>query len=237
MLSPVSWRRMGRGARRALVGSGVVAVSVAAVAVGQSGSRDEAPTPASDREVSQGVQPDQARSFAVFARERTRADEMPAEARRQVGNSRHSGRNIDHSRAISTPSGRGWAVPGNGAICLVVPDPVDGYGISCLDTDRAATHGLMAMLVSPSAPEVANVTMLSPRGSCVVLTKEDGAQRELRADASGVVATAIRDGVKVTVETAAGSNSLDLPRLGGPEGKGVADCGDGVYVDERAPCP
>lgn len=222
--------------KRALASAALIAASAATVAVGQPGERDAMPSPLSNRGVAADVQADQARNFAIFARARTAADAMPASARAQVGNSRHSGRNIDLSRAVATTTGRGWAVPGNGAVCLVVPDPVDGYGIACQNTDRAVTHGLMAMLVSPSAPEIANITMLSPRGSRVFATTEDGEQRELRAGADGVVSETLKDGVKVSVQTRSGTNSLDLPILPAPAGAG-AGCGDGVYVEENTPCP
>lgn len=226
-----------RQAGRALAGGALVAAVTAAVAVGQSGERDGMPSPSSNRSVASGVQADQARNFAIFGRARTSADAMPAAAREQVGNSRHSGRNVDLSRAIATTTGRGWAVPGNGSVCLVVPDPVDGYGITCPNTERAATHGLIAILVSPSEPEVANVTMLSPRGSRIFATLENGQRRDLRADADGVISERLEGGVKISVQTRSGTNTLDLPDLSMPTGGGVADCGDGVYVDEKAPCP
>ena len=69
------------------------------------------------------------------------------------------------------------------------------------------------------------------------MTSKDGAERELPADADGVVSAALEDGVKISVVTSAGHHSLDLPLLPAPERGGVADCGDGVYVPEKAGCP
>lgn len=94
----------------------------------------------------QSVQAEQSARLAVFERARTQADEMSPEARRQVANSTGSGRNMELSRAIRTPTGRGWAIPGDGTICIAVPDPVDGFGVGCVPTEQAARQGAAVIM-------------------------------------------------------------------------------------------
>ena len=99
------------------------------------------------RLVVSSVQADQAAGFSVFGRDRVPRDEMSDGAVAQVGNSTRSGRNAGLSRAVRTPYGRGWAVPGNAYAWLVMPDPVDGFGITCSTTAHALSHGLIGLLI------------------------------------------------------------------------------------------
>lgn len=193
-----------------------LALIVVGVAVGVAGAQDStssgtALTASTYRPVVGSVQQDQAKKFAVFARERRATDDMPSQAKDQVGNSTHSGRNVDLSRAISTPTGVGWAVPGNNAVCLVVPDPVDGYGITCSDTGDALKRGVVAILVSSNRPGAANITMLIPRDSRVTATMKDGQVRALEADSDGVVSAALVGAKTISVITAAGTERLAMP--------------------------
>ncbi|WP_324910795.1 hypothetical protein [Baekduia sp.] len=67
---------------------------------------------------------------------------MPADVVAQVGSSGRYGRNAALARKISTPTGDGWVIPGNGYVCIAVNDTGYGWGTSCVPTDFAAEHGL-----------------------------------------------------------------------------------------------
>jgi hypothetical protein len=87
------------------------------------------------------VQPDIRASFALF-RDRP-ASAMPEDVAAQVGSPARFGRNPDLARAIKTVTGTGWVIPGNGYLCIVMPDPVDGYGTTCEPTGAAVRQGLI----------------------------------------------------------------------------------------------
>jgi hypothetical protein len=164
-----------------------------------------------ERLVVTSVQADQAAGFAVFARTRTQADAMPDDVAEQVGNSTRSGRNVALSRAVRTPYGRGWVVPGNEHVCLVMPDPVDGYGITCSDTAHALTHGLIGLLISSDSPNVAAVTMVLPRNSTAHVAFKDGRTETLFVDGDGVVSTTVMGARSLSVETGSGDARTALP--------------------------
>lgn len=67
---------------------------------------------------------------------------MPAEVAEQVGSSERYGRNPALARKISTPTGDGWVIPGNGYVCIAVNDTGYGWGTSCVPTDVAVERGL-----------------------------------------------------------------------------------------------
>jgi hypothetical protein len=52
------------------------------------------------------------------------------------------GRNPAFAREIETTTGPGWVVPGDGYLCIVVPDPIDGYGTSCNETKDVVRRGI-----------------------------------------------------------------------------------------------
>lgn len=83
-------------------------------------------------------------SFAIF-RDRP-ATPMPADVAEQVGSPRRYGRNPNLARKITTVTGDGWVVPGDGWLCIAMPDPVDGFGTTCLPTQIAAARGLHVAL-------------------------------------------------------------------------------------------
>ena len=163
------------------------------------------------RPVVASVHDDLRNGFDVFARPRRSADEMSVQAREQVGNSVRSGRNVALSRAIATPTGTGWAVPGTGAICVVVPDRIDGYGVTCSETKDALTRGAVAMLIAPNAPETVQFTMITPRDSSVEAVKADGRIEVLDADVDGVVSATLIGAREVRVRTPTGRSSLTMP--------------------------
>lgn len=162
-----------------------------------------------DRPVVTAVQTDQAAAFAVFQRGARAGDSPTAAVTEQVGNS--FGRNLDLSRAIATPTGPGWVIPGNEVICLVIPDPVDGFGVTCNDTETARDNGLVAMMVSPTTPDRAQVTLLTPRRSSARAVAANGSETPLAVDSDGVVNATLPLGGHIALRTAGGPRQIHLP--------------------------
>lgn len=96
------------------------------------------------------LQPAIVEHFALF-REKPAAV-MPDDAKQQIGSATRYGRNASLARAIKTVTGTGWVIPGDGYLCIAVPDPVDGYGTSCLPTEDAVRQGL-ALTLSGNMPD------------------------------------------------------------------------------------
>lgn len=128
------------------------------------------------------VQADQARALRVLRRERRAGDALPADAAAAAGPGRF-GRNPGLSRAVRTATGTGWVVPGDGVVCLVVPDPVDGYGTSCAPTDVIGDDGLT---VGVAGDDAASATTLVPDGATVVVEDDRGRRSQVTPDANGV---------------------------------------------------
>ncbi|WP_210491899.1 hypothetical protein [Patulibacter sp. SYSU D01012] len=154
------------------------------------------------------VQPDQAETLQALRRPQRASDAIPADVAAAAASPAKFGRNPDLARAISTPTGKGWIVPGDDTVCVVVPDPVDGYGTSCSPTDTVAATGLTLTMVGKDATKAVTVV---PDGAEVVATEPDGDRRALRPDASGVVAVSDAQADKVTVVTDEARRSTPLP--------------------------
>lgn len=127
--------------------------------------------------------------FALFRDQP--ATGMPADAVAQVGSPGRYGRNPDLAREIETPTGPGWVIPGNGYLCIAVPDPVDGYGTTCLPTDVAAQQGLSIRLWGDLPSGKTAETMLVPDGASAVVSEPGAAAVAVPAD--GGVADALTD--------------------------------------------
>jgi hypothetical protein len=198
------------------LGGAVMVVPVAAAARPSASSNTAPIAPAwlaRDVAIVQNVQAAQSEHFAVFRRARTAADAVPPAAKAAVGDSRASGRNLALSRAIRTPTGRGLVSPGDGTICLSVPDPVDGYGVTCGETVQVVKKGLALMMISPERPDVAQVTLLLPDGATAENVARASRTTALRPDADGIVATEVATGGSITVDSASGSRTLTVPSL------------------------
>lgn len=137
------------------------------------------------------VQPDQAQSLKVFRRAHRPSDDMPADVAAAVGPGRF-GRNPALARAIKTPTGTGWVVPGNGTICLVAPDPVEGYGVTCSPTGVVQTDGIT---LGNATEDRSTAVTLVPDGSEVTVVDDDHTSEAATPDSSGVVA--VTDAEKV----------------------------------------
>jgi hypothetical protein len=101
-------------------------------------------------------------NFALF-RNRA-ASGMPGDAEVQVGSAVRYGRDASLARAIDTVTGTGWMIPGDGYLCIAVPDPVDGYGTSCVPTDVAAERGVAISLVGNLPGDKVAETVVVPDG-------------------------------------------------------------------------
>lgn len=154
------------------------------------------------------VQPEQARTLAVLARPQRASDAVPAEVATDAAGPGRFGRNPELSRAITTPAGRGWVVPGDDVICLVLPDPVDGYATTCGPTQTVAAKGLTLALVDEQATTA--VTVVPPDAE-VVATTPEGDRETLEPNASGVVAVSDASADKVTVVTDEGRSTTNIP--------------------------
>lgn len=147
-------RNMKHGIATIAVASAVVAAGAGWAVAGSSEGQDsdalrlalEAPKPT----VAVGeLQSEILENFALF-RERA-AGNMPEHIAEQVGSPERYGRDPALARAIKTVTGTGWVIPGDGYLCLAVPDPIDGYGTSCVPTEVAVRQGL-ALTLSGNIP-------------------------------------------------------------------------------------
>jgi hypothetical protein len=114
------------------------------------------------------------------------------------------------SSAIDGSSGLAWLVPSGDQACLVLPDPVDGYGAACSSlTDVAAGRGYLVL--GPglgSDGDTATIAVLVPQGGDQPqIENADGSRRSLSVD--GNVAAAV-----VRIDTGAslrvGATSIPL---------------------------
>lgn len=133
-------------------------------------------------------------SFALF-RDRA-ASAMPSDAVDQIAGPQRYGRNASLARSIETVTGTGWVIPGNGYLCIAVPDPVEGYGASCLPTKDAARQGLYISLRGSLPDGKAAETILVPDGLAV----RDGRDQKVSVDAgiASVLSAAGADELRVS---------------------------------------
>lgn len=194
-------------ARRAVGGTLLAGLVAAGLAVGSAGSAgaEDAPervavSPDASPAPIGAVQADQAQILGVLRRSRRAADVMPADVAAAVGPARF-GRNPGLSRAIDTPTGRGWVVPGDGTICLVAPDSVPGYGVTCSPTAMVATDGITLGMASEDR---STAFTLVPDGAEVTVVEEDRSAERVTPDASGVVAVDAEEVAAVRIATSDG---------------------------------
>jgi hypothetical protein len=88
-------------------------------------------------------------------------------------------------------NGRGWVVPGDRHICIVVPDRVDGFATSCTPLDWALRTGVMIEL--RDADGSGSMTMLAPDGKGVVMSEAGEGTTKLDAKAGLVSRSVARD--------------------------------------------
>jgi hypothetical protein len=133
------------------------------------------------------VQPDAQAAFKLL---RTVAPTpMPPDVADAVGSPQRFGRNPALARSIQTPTGKGWVIPGDGFLCIAVPDPVDGWGTTCLPTAVAAQRGLGIGLTAANGKSVE--TLLVPDGAAATRLLGD-------VSTTPLASTSARKSVKVT---------------------------------------
>ncbi|MEV4421075.1 hypothetical protein AB0L40_13995 [Patulibacter sp. NPDC049589] len=201
--------------RRVLAAGLVAGLAVGGLTVG-SALADEAP--ASDPDASVlvespaqpapigAVQPAQQQTLRVLRRARRASDTLPASARSVASPARY-GRNPQLARAVTTRSGKAWVVPGDGVVCLVMPDPVDGWATSCAPTGEVATRGLTLGLTGTDAS--AAVTLV-PDGATVTTTDDADRTRNVTPDDSGIVDTDAEKVQSLEVTTPEGQATTEM---------------------------
>ena len=154
-----------------------IAGSTAVVAVGanaanstpdkaaSSSASGESTTPVTTTTPVPVVQSDITNNFVLFRDQP--ASPIPPDIAARVASSERFGRNADLARSIQTPHGTGWVIPGDHWLCIVMPDPVDGYGESCNPTSTAIERGLWIRLAGDSPDAKASDALLVPDGTQV----------------------------------------------------------------------
>jgi hypothetical protein len=135
------------------------------------------------------VPPEVREHFALFRTQR--ATPLPLEVAEAAGSPLFFGRNANLARRISTVSGTGWVIPGHDHLCVVVPDPVEGYGTVCSANSWVKDHGLVIGLTGASYGGNTAVTVVAP-DSGVVTLGDSQSSRPIASDhgvVSRVVAT------------------------------------------------
>jgi hypothetical protein len=92
-------------------------------------------------------------------------------------------------------------VPGDDTVCVVVPDPVDGYATSCSPTAVVATGGLTVGLADADS---STAVALVPDGAKVTVVDDEDHRSRVTPDASGVVAVDAQDADHLDVVTDVG---------------------------------
>ncbi len=107
--------------------------------------------------------------FALFRDQP--AAKIPSDVAAAVASPARFGRNPDLAREIATTYGKGWIVPGDGYLCIIVPDPdFGGYGTGCDTVENAVARGLvLTRRQGPDGP--GNAVGLVPDGAQAALTR------------------------------------------------------------------
>lgn len=145
-----------------------------------------APGPFGDTAKTQikAVEPDLASSFAGFRRERSAADAIPDDVRALLGETELTGKNPNLARAIKSNSGTAWMIPGDGTLCIALPDPYDIVVLGCTSTAHALGNGAVVTEVDPLAKS-ALVGLTVPDGGHASLTYDDGQTVPVALSADG----------------------------------------------------
>ncbi|WP_022928092.1 hypothetical protein [Patulibacter americanus] len=170
------------------------------------------PSPLAMTPVIGAIEPAQAAAFQVMRRPQRPSDAMPADIAAAMAGPSRFGRNAGLSRAIRTPTGKGWVVPGRGVICLVVPDAAGVYGTTCQTTAAAAEDGVTLQQVG--SDESSSSTLL-PDGGTLVVTQDDASTDVVQPDASGVASADTTDAERVTVVSEDGRSTTPVPEPDG----------------------
>lgn len=120
-------------------------------------------------------------SFALFRDQPP--SPIPAELVEQIASPQRHGRNAALARSIQTANGAGWAIPGDGYLCLAVPTTARSYATTCVPTELAIDRGLWLRLSGAREDGKALDTIVVPVSVDTVIS---GAS-ELEVPKTGVV--------------------------------------------------
>lgn len=188
---------MNKRSRRSLVlaASCLLALALSAVGVAIGAPTGNAPNSAEPTAAPtvavKAVSPDTVAAFRVFREAPPTA--MPGDVSAMVGSPERFGRNPALARQIQTATGTGWVIPGDGHLCIAVPDPVDGWGTSCAPTAVAIERGLGISLTDSTGKS--KETLLVPDGrratrspgSAVIPLAASAARGAIKPNRYGVV--------------------------------------------------
>ncbi len=179
-----------------------IAVTGSALAVTTPGGRDSAVErsivgPRTTAVAS--VSPEIERTLSVF-RTRT-ATPVPAKLVPRIASPTKYGRNAALARRIETVTGTGYVIPGDGYVCIVVPDPVDGYGSTCSTVEDIKKRGLYIGLKEGAIPAGKHAqTLVVPDGATASVPGASGSPVRRAANATGVVSELVNIGDDITIE-------------------------------------
>lgn len=164
-------------------------------------------------------------SFGILRRPAREADVMPAEVRRVLDRDgeleRKYGANLDLARSAPGPDNRGrvWLVPGQGQMCLFIPD-TDGFGGTCQST-KAAQDGLLIVSLRGSIPQsAADTTAQSTTPGAMGAVVPDGVTSVQLTGSSSSRTVAVSDNVvtsaiggfeHLSFNDAAGTHTIAIP--------------------------
>jgi len=173
-----------------LVTAGLCAGGCVAVASGD----DEAPRATPPAAIAADALP----PFAVFQRPSASSDRMPPATRRMLDTiAKKNGVDLDRARAVAASAGRAvWAIPGQDKVCLAIPDPVDGFGVSCGDVETAKSGRLWVTLLGLPGQKLGDVRIAQflPDGVDVVTAVSDAGQTRTIASSDNVAFADVTSG-------------------------------------------
>lgn len=163
-----------------------VAAGIGHLSPGATASITSAPTPVP------AISGDIREGFSIFRE--LPAAAMPADIATTLASPERFGRNAALAREIDTKFGRGWVVPGDDAICVIVPDGSGGYGTSCNTVESALQRGVLVGMRDREAGTGYEIVLV-PDGAEATLSTGSAPLRKRH----GVVAGSVTAGQELTV--------------------------------------
>jgi hypothetical protein len=124
------------------------------------------------------------------------------------------GLDLDSARAFA-PSATGsvWAVPGKSGVCLAIPDPIDGFAISCNDTAAAQDGRLWVGLTALPEQRIGDVraAILVPDGIDTVTAVGAAGRRRTLVVADNVAFADLQDSARLEFTDGDGKHAVNAP--------------------------
>lgn len=157
--------------------------------------------------------PTPAQALHALARPATAADTPPSAVAKMIA----SGADIDQTgiRSFESTTGAGWLIPRKDSVCIAIPDPVDGFGVSCAPTSVAVEQGVYVLMIGPEA-DSPDVAFAPAKGTTVDVIDAAGRSTPLTADENGVIARRLPSGSKNLRITTADGTATTTPLPGPP---------------------